>query len=169
MGVRPGWIRLNFNYFLSEKTFEFILKAVDLVANYGWRLIPDYKFCSATGNWVHRKGRAKPAMRLHDISYASGTPTYESHHSQAGEETLDDCLRDAEAILQAGASEEHLAADHNGVYGPGFETLRWFPLPHEVVRRLKGEVEAPTISHPLRLRCADRERNIVPPAPRTLS
>ena len=50
-------------------------------------------------------------------------------------------------------TEEHLAADHNGVYGPGFETLRWFPLPHEVVRRLKGETEAATITHPLRLRC----------------
>ena len=31
-GIKPGWIRVNFNYFISEAVFEFILDAVDLVA-----------------------------------------------------------------------------------------------------------------------------------------
>ena len=30
-GIKPGWIRVNFNYFISEAVFEFILDAVNLV------------------------------------------------------------------------------------------------------------------------------------------
>ena len=37
-GIKPGWVRVNFNYFISEAVFEFILDAVDLVATDGWRL-----------------------------------------------------------------------------------------------------------------------------------
>ena len=43
-GIKPGWVRVNFNYFISEAVFEFILDAVDLVASEGWRLLPDYAF-----------------------------------------------------------------------------------------------------------------------------
>jgi len=32
-GIKPGWVRVNFNYFISEAVFEFILDAVDLVAS----------------------------------------------------------------------------------------------------------------------------------------
>ena len=32
-GIKPGWVRVNFNYFISEAVFEFILDAVDLVAH----------------------------------------------------------------------------------------------------------------------------------------
>jgi len=34
-GIKPGWVRVNFNYFISEMVFEFILDAVDLVATEG--------------------------------------------------------------------------------------------------------------------------------------
>ena len=43
-GIKPGWVRVNFNYFISEAVFEFILDAVDLVATEGWRALPDYDF-----------------------------------------------------------------------------------------------------------------------------
>ena len=66
-GIKPGWVRVNFNYFISEAVFEFILDAVDLVATDGWRLLPDYAFEPATGLWRHRAGRpgaaAEPARR----------------------------------------------------------------------------------------------------------
>ncbi len=38
-GIKPGWVRVNFNYFISEAVFEFLLDAVDLVARDGWRLL----------------------------------------------------------------------------------------------------------------------------------
>ena len=59
-GIKPGWVRVNFNYFISEAVFEFLLDAVDLVATDGWRLLPDYAFEPATGLWRHRAGRPEP-------------------------------------------------------------------------------------------------------------
>src|SRR6185312_6648650 len=59
-GIKPGWIRVNFNYFISEPVFEFLLDAVDLVASDGWRFLPDYAFEPATGLWHHRAGRPEP-------------------------------------------------------------------------------------------------------------
>jgi hypothetical protein len=35
-GIKPGWVRVSFNYFISEATFRYIVGAVDLVATYGW-------------------------------------------------------------------------------------------------------------------------------------
>src|SRR5438105_5320386 len=47
-GIKPGWVRVNFNYFISDAVFEYILEAVDLVATDGWKLLPQYDFDEAT-------------------------------------------------------------------------------------------------------------------------
>ncbi|HKZ25177.1 MAG TPA: aminotransferase class V-fold PLP-dependent enzyme, partial [Acidimicrobiia bacterium] len=56
-GIKPGWVRINFNYFISEEEFTYLLGGVQLVAEHGWRLLPQYRFTSADGAWVHRLGR----------------------------------------------------------------------------------------------------------------
>ena len=43
-GIKPGWVRVNFNYFISEAVFQYIVGAVDLVAAEGWKLLPYYRF-----------------------------------------------------------------------------------------------------------------------------
>lgn len=49
--LRPGWTRLNFNYFIDEASFEYLVRAVELVADYGWRLLPFYQYDPAVGVW----------------------------------------------------------------------------------------------------------------------
>ena len=34
-GIKPGWVRVNFNYFISEEVFQFIVDAVHFVATHG--------------------------------------------------------------------------------------------------------------------------------------
>ena len=63
-GIKPGWVRVNFNYFISEAVFDYIVDAVRLVAEHGWRLLPDYRFDPATGLWRHRDGPVEPPLRL---------------------------------------------------------------------------------------------------------
>ena len=48
---RPGFTRINLPYFLDDATLEFILEAVRLVAEEGWRLLPQYMFNPETGEW----------------------------------------------------------------------------------------------------------------------
>jgi selenocysteine lyase/cysteine desulfurase len=128
-GIKPGWVRVNFNYFLSEAVFDYVLAAVDLVAAEGWRLLPQYRFEHATGLWHHVDGRAEPPMSLHDIDYSTGRMRYVAHSRREPETALAGYLDEARAILgrlpDARPVPPHrLTAD--------FEALRWFWLPEEI-------------------------------------
>lgn len=104
-GIKPGWVRVNFNYFLSDEVFEYLLDAVDLVADDGWRLLPDYRFDAATGLWHHRGGAAEPPLRLHQISYdGDGRMTYPRHAERASASELSAYLEQARRLFAAAAS-----------------------------------------------------------------
>ncbi len=134
-GIKPGWVRVNFNYFISEAVFEYILDAVDLVAAEGWRLLPQYAFNAATGLWRHRGGVPEPPASLRDISYAEGVMTWPEHRHREPESRLADYL--AEARLLLGAPADALAAPTFAAdaVGADFEALRWFLLPEDVAGR----------------------------------
>ena len=68
-GIKPGWVRVNFNYFLSDAVVDYIVEAVRLVARDGWRLLADYRFDTDSGIWTHRDGVVEPPLRLGAISY----------------------------------------------------------------------------------------------------
>ena len=59
-GIKPGWTRVSFNYFISEAVFRYLVAAVDLVAEHGWKLLPEYLFNPASGIWRHRNGPYLP-------------------------------------------------------------------------------------------------------------
>jgi selenocysteine lyase/cysteine desulfurase len=129
-GIKPGWVRVNFNYFISESVFEYILDAVDLVASDGWRLLPDYRFDRASGLWQHRLGRPEPPMSLEDVSYEGGLMAYAPRRHREPERRLREYLSDAAGIL--GSPHPAPPPVDVGEVGPDFEDLRWFWLPHEV-------------------------------------
>ena len=62
-GIKPGWVRVNFNYFVSDAVADYLIEAVRLVARDGWRLLGDYRFDTATGPLAapRRRGRAAAA------------------------------------------------------------------------------------------------------------
>ena len=125
-GIKPGWVRVNFNYFISEPVFEFILDAVDLAATDGWRLLPDYTFDPQTGLWVHRGGAPEPPLSLRDIRYSDVTPR-SAHRHREPESALAGYLAEARGIFngtRGPAERVELTAD--------FEHLRWFWLPEEI-------------------------------------
>jgi len=126
-GIKPGWVRVNFNYFISEPVFEFILEAIDLVAAEGWRLLPEYRFDAATGIWSHAGGPPEPPLSLHDISYSDTRVPRSAHRHREPETALPRYLEEARRILanpRRTPEPVQMSAD--------FEHLRWFWLPHEV-------------------------------------
>ena len=131
-GIKPGWVRVNFNYFISDAVFEFILDAVDLVATDGWRALADYAFEPASGLWRHRDGTPEPPLSLRDIGYPDGVMTWPSHRHREPETRLAGYLEEARAIL---ARPPRVLAGPTiavGAVGPDFEELRWFLLPEDV-------------------------------------
>lgn len=150
-GVKPGWVRVNFNYFISDAQFEFILQAVELVAEHGWKLMPLYDFCPTTGQWRHKKGRADPVMRLHDISYKSGKLQYRSRHATEPEEVLTSYLEDARRIIDETVAElRQLGPMPEPALSPAFKRLRWFPLPNEILAEIRGQKLPVAYGNPIR-------------------
>jgi selenocysteine lyase/cysteine desulfurase len=49
LGVKPGWARVSFNYFISDTVCDYLIEAVDLVATHGHRLLGDYRFDPRAG------------------------------------------------------------------------------------------------------------------------
>jgi selenocysteine lyase/cysteine desulfurase len=134
-GIKPGWVRMNFNYFISEAIFEYLLDAVHLVAEHGWKLLPDYRFDPANGLWRHRRGPVEPPLRLHGLRYDDqGRLRFTSSHARAQDTALAGYLEQARRLL---ADRTILGGDGDGDAGslPGlsadFEALRWFVLPRE--------------------------------------
>jgi hypothetical protein len=68
-GIKPGWTRINFNYFISDAVAGYLIDAVDLIATDGYRLLPDYHFDPRTGLWGHRGGPPRLPLRLRDLHY----------------------------------------------------------------------------------------------------
>ena len=134
-GIKPGWVRVNFNYFISETVFAFILDAVDLVAREGWRLLPQYRFDPPTGLWQHRGGAPEPPLSLLDVRYEEGVMRYEAHRHREPETRLADYLAEARVLLAAPPPTPPAAAGPLDV-DADFEHLRWFWLPSEAAEEL---------------------------------
>ncbi len=138
-GIKPGWVRVNFNYFISEDVFTYILDAVDLLASEGWRLLPHYDFCPTTGIWRHRDTRPGRNLRLDDVSYRSGTMQYRSRHLTEPETAFAEYLDEARRIMaamadfaaDAGRAGDVVPGSPAAVLDEALERLRWFPLPGE--------------------------------------
>ena len=137
-GIKPGWVRVNFNYFISEAVFEFLLDAVDLVARDGWRLLPDYRFEPSTGLWHHRDGRPEPPATLHDVSYSDGMMTWPAHHHTEPESRLRGYLDEARERVRRPPRTVDRASIEPMAVGPDFEALRWFWLPEELVAEARA-------------------------------
>jgi selenocysteine lyase/cysteine desulfurase len=129
-GIKPGWVRVNFNYFLSDTVFEYIVEAVDLVATHGWKLIPQYRFDLATGLWRHENGPVEPPLRLTDVAYdADGAMTYPRHDDTAPETALSGYLDEARELFATLPDAGDLPQATDVALGADLDRLRWFDLP----------------------------------------
>ncbi len=142
-GIKPGWVRVNFNYFISETVFQYLLEAIEFVAEHGWKLLPHYTFNLHSGQWRHRGGHADAALRLSDVTYRSGKLEYRSRSAIEPEWALASYLNDAQLIVNG------VAAEYAGLHvvdeplPEDAEALRWFPLPGEVVAEAAGAAHIP--------------------------
>jgi selenocysteine lyase/cysteine desulfurase len=130
-GIKPGWVRVNFNYFISEAVFEFVVAAVDLVARDGWKLLDEYDFDQVTGLWRHRSGTSAPLLSLHDLSYDDGALSYDVDRERSVENDLAGYLAAARELFAAAHTHAHGVPSSPPPRSADFEALRWFPLPGE--------------------------------------
>lgn len=125
MVLRPGWVRLNFNYFIDESTFEYLVSAIEHIANYGWRLLPYYQFDGETGTWRFQgqKMQLNSNFCTNDLLNSSMIPEFaeldqlDGFSSLAVTELQKTCRSDIRYSME-------LPEQVN--------KLRWFVLPQEI-------------------------------------
>jgi len=127
MVLRPGWVRLNFNYFIGEAEFQYILNAIELVAKWGWRLLPFYQLDENTAVWRFQGTGMQMQTSLFDFAFGESQP------AAAVDEEKTHPQPDFAALLAQG---EQILTDNHTKWQPfslhlssNAEALRWFVLP----------------------------------------
>jgi selenocysteine lyase/cysteine desulfurase len=134
-GIKLAFVRLSFNYFISETVFQYLVDAVDFLAHHAWKLLPLYRFDPRSGLWHHRDRPRQPPLTLAGFPYAEGSGNGRLRLS-ADESLLAGHLEEAGRIVSE--VEAHPPADvaPAAEVSEDFERLRWFPLPHEALAAL---------------------------------
>nr|XP_012216545.1 PREDICTED: uncharacterized protein LOC105668652 isoform X2 [Linepithema humile] len=145
-GLRPGFARLAFPYFMSEAEVAFVLEALKMVATEGWKLLPQYVLNADTGEWRHHTNSVfKERKWLGSIRYTDGRMNAtERRVSGSGifPQTYGDCLQTARNIFNRArkmAQRYPLQIDKSFNFAcERMEARRWFMLPSEAQDLLLG-------------------------------
>lgn len=133
LSLKPGWARVNFNYFISATEFDYIVETMDLVARHGWAMMGDYDFDTTSGQWLSKTGTPHEPMRLTNVRFSSGQMAYPSRHACLPESVLADQLTRGRDILLAAVEAASSVRTPVELMDDAYEQLRWFVLPHEVL------------------------------------
>ena len=157
--LRPGFTRLSFAPMMADFEVEYAIECVRVVAECGWRALPQYRFDTRTGECRHASwARSFPKRRwlAHMRWEDEGGGQSESHDARdrtsvafvdGGEEglrgRLEAQLAEGVAWLRSlGGPEDavraHLAEGLNAGLEGEAERLRWFMLPGEAAALMGG-------------------------------
>ena len=83
-GIKPGWVRVNFNYFISEAVFRLPRRRGRAGRRPRLAAAARLPLRPAPGLWRHRAGPVEPPLRLADVGYdADGVLRYPRHGDTA--------------------------------------------------------------------------------------
>jgi tRNA(Ile)-lysidine synthase TilS/MesJ len=150
---RPGFVRVNFNYFIDEYTLEYILQCIDFVATQGLWFLPQYKFDIQKAAFIHRNYSTKGERHtdrkwLGDISYSLGEMKYPPCCTTKDFE-LTKHLTSAQVILESIQSSRYSNLDlvDSRIEIPyQYEKYRSFILPSEALAYIQGREDSITNS-----------------------
>jgi len=55
-GIKPGWCRIGLHWTMDDIDADYVIDAVEFIADYGDRFLDSYDFDLASGTWQHRSG-----------------------------------------------------------------------------------------------------------------
>ncbi|RMG99675.1 MAG: aminotransferase class V-fold PLP-dependent enzyme [Deltaproteobacteria bacterium] len=101
-GIKPGWVRLTLPFYASPEDVEFLLSAVEFVADHGRTFVPLYELDWSTGVWHHRE-RPQPDFWPIDLSVEALAEA--AHSFAAGDHEAP--IREAEIAAERARYFEH--------------------------------------------------------------
>jgi selenocysteine lyase/cysteine desulfurase len=137
LGIKPGWVRVSLPYYGSDREIDFVLSAIELVADHGDAFLPLYHLHFRSGIWTHIENPmqdARPieltaeALAAAAARYARATPEPPSKPP-----SLDDERASYLAEARRLAAELEARADvtyAKGIGDSGVDRLIWFRYVH---------------------------------------
>ena len=131
VGIKPGWVRLNFNYFIPEEEFEYILRSIEWIADNGWKLMPLYHFDDSSGIWKYVQAKE---IELRSLSeFFQPLRKLEKGNSWSKRLKRKSYFRFADKLAKTAHGEVH-KGHFQGYHFPQVgNPLRWYALAQDTV------------------------------------
>jgi selenocysteine lyase/cysteine desulfurase len=124
MVMRPGWVRLNFNYFINEETFDYLLNAIEYVSELGWKLLPFYEIDSDSGTWRYQGASMKlESLCLESLFVEDQQPAMDP--AKPLSEYLDEALKELNKVDES-------RVRYSLSLPESANKMLWFVLPQEI-------------------------------------
>eukprot|EP00055_Hartaetosiga_balthica_P016302 m.102512 g.102512 ORF g.102512 m.102512 type:complete len:746 (-) comp9078_c0_seq8:463-2700(-) len=131
--LRPGFVRLNFPWFMSEEVEEFVLQALEFVLEDGWKLLPFYTFKLETGEWRHKHHTLSVGRKwLNKFNFSQVFFGEKRIDEAAPTPPHEKMLEIARSAVTAEIEEEG-SSPHVSLMVDNAEKLRWFLYPEEAL------------------------------------
>jgi len=129
-GIKPGWCRISLHYAMDDIEVDYILDAIEFVAEQGYRFLPLYNFDMATGAWLHKADCV--CLEGFSLDDALNCRGYQSRALSEGERKhlyfayLAEARQLADTLASEQAPDEHRLEDE-------LEGLKFFSVPEASV------------------------------------
>jgi len=147
MMMKPGFTRLNLPYFVNDDEIDYILDAVEFVAEEGWKFLPFYTYDPPTGGWSHRNGFQLAELSLEDVTYKGGKMQFRNKKNESqssrNEKNLPDPFRQAKLLAQAAieyaSGKIDFTSDPPLNVPDKYKDMIWFVLPFDIAMLMLNE------------------------------
>jgi selenocysteine lyase/cysteine desulfurase len=129
-GIKPGWCRISLHYVMDDIEVDYILDAIDFVAEHGNRFMPLYNFDVHSGAWLHKSDCT--CLEGFSLDAALECQGYQSRTLSADERghLYSAFIAEAERLAAELAAEQPPPEHHMDT---GLEELRFFSVPETSV------------------------------------
>ncbi|GAA0837475.1 aminotransferase class V-fold PLP-dependent enzyme [Marinomonas arenicola] len=124
--VKPGWVRFNLNYFLTQSDVDFILDAIDFIASYGLAILPYYAY-DQDGDLWRFQGKVADCLSLNslfDLPHNTNTP------KAAKEMNKTRYFDEAKKVIQD--CQNHVYDIQKHTFNPAYNDIRDFVLVQDI-------------------------------------
>jgi hypothetical protein len=139
-GLKPGWVRITLPYYASEEDIEFILSAVEFVADYGREFLNEYQLGWLDGVWRHLE-RPMTDVRPIELTVAALVEAAQSFAAGDHEQPMSFAqiraerrryFEEAKTRVQQNREQQKLSKPiyNNGTAQPAVDALVWFDYVH---------------------------------------
>ena len=122
--MRPGWVRLGFNYFFDEAMITYITEAILFLADHGLHFLADYEADASAGVW-----RCKGMV----ADRASGLALFWQAETEQLAEKGKEMADYLSIARQLAAKRDLPQLSKTTIFQPSYEALRAFWMPQDIV------------------------------------